>query len=791
MGGSGTVPAITEYAEGYDYTFTAYQLTQDAKAFLGWTYNGDSITDRTKITIKENVTFVAQWADTYQVTYNLNYAGAPVAPVDNNWYKSGDTVTLPAAPTRDGYDFAGWTRTDSQPTIGADATSFTMGSGPVTLNAQWTPTYTSAVITTEELPNGTYGVWYETTLAAEIPGYADDSHTADRYFYEVVVNGTTTQTIKKATDANSVLKDFGLTLADVGGKISGVPTKAGTIEFKVAMLDGEGKIITLDDNGKAKAYDFTIEINPLAVDFERKEGTGDTKVYGTEDPAGLVTSDKLVVTVNGYAVGATATAIDADGNSFVYITSSDVDQTLSLAFTYTPATTTFTDAVTVLVTRTHEETDPARYIYDDVGQYKIYLVADDVETAIAENYDFSASENFASRTVGSDGRYVLDITAATVTIASWSAKNSSYYIAEPWYPTVTLSGVLGDDDCEPSYSFEPEDKLTNGYPVNAGTYTAIIGLDGEDAGNYELTGDNLSKVFKIVRRPLTSDPVNKPDELASKPYTGNAVEPDLGDLTYKTYTLALDTDYTLSYEIDTTVADNNAELKDGKPLNAGTYNVKLTGKGNYQDDLTYSFVVTQADNSAYVTAADVTYGEALDITYGATFGEVVLTYYKVSGDTQTKLDAAPTAAGDYKVYASVAETPNYKGAVASDAFTIAPAPLTIEWYDVNSTEHEVYVVGDDVMEAWVYTYGGNPQPAAKITNSVIGDDDCDLTTTVYVLDEDTAVVVTDFTKPRRAATSPSRNSKAMLPATTTLAKAETSISLTAKSLRNRLRCLRV
>ena len=122
--------------------------TRGGWTFLGWdtdrsartpayTTEGDSFTMRSA-----NVTLYAIWqqnASTYTVRYDAN--GGTGIPTDGNAYLSGATVTVKFTPqpTRPDWTFLGWARssTASKPEFTTARSTFTMGSGDVTLYAVW------------------------------------------------------------------------------------------------------------------------------------------------------------------------------------------------------------------------------------------------------------------------------------------------------------------------------------------------------------------------------------------------------------------------------------------------------------------------------------------------------------------------------------------------------------------------------------------------------------------------------------------------------------------------------
>ncbi len=114
------------------YTFAGWNSAADGS---GTTYGGGAA-----YTLAGSTTLYAQWTPnpTDTLTFNTQ-GGSAVAPVSG---LDGTTVTLPAAPTRAGYTFAGWFAAASG---GSALTSPYTLAGSTTLYAQWTPNPTDTL----------------------------------------------------------------------------------------------------------------------------------------------------------------------------------------------------------------------------------------------------------------------------------------------------------------------------------------------------------------------------------------------------------------------------------------------------------------------------------------------------------------------------------------------------------------------------------------------------------------------------------------------------------------------
>ncbi len=123
-----------------------------------------------------------------------------------------------------------------------------------------------------------------------------------------------------------------------------------------------------------------------------------------------------------------------------------------------------------------------------------------------------------------------------------------------------------------------------------------------------------------------------------------------------------------------------------------------------------SYQTVEITKAAIAPAAAIegwTFGEdanAPSVTGNTGNGAVTYTYYQ--GDKA--LEKAPTNAGTYTVKATIAETANYKAAVASKEFTIAKAAITpavtIKGWTFGETANAPTVTGNTGNGAVTYTY---------------------------------------------------------------------------------------
>lgn len=266
-------------------------------------------------------------------------------------------------------------------------------------------------------------------------------------------------------------------------------------------------------------------------------------------------------------------------------------------------------------------------------------------------------------------------------------------------------------------------------PVNAGVYYAKAVVAGTDAHSA------AEKVAKLTINKI-EDAAFALGSLDAVVYTGKAVvypeteiqksEDNNGAVTlryYKTYESAENNE-------PTTPENSGAATEGGAPVNAGTYYVVVSLKGdvNYLDaDQKIAITIAQAKSKATLKDAEVVYNgkaqespEKVSVTEGNTEAaaeEITYTYYKkagfalqeggtIAGDkTNTGEGAedegeAPSHAGEYMLVATIPEAGNYAATHVAAAFTIKKAKPVITVADaVNDTVTKAYTGGDIAVTA--------------------------------------------------------------------------------------------
>ncbi len=157
--------------------------------------------------------------------------------------------------------------------------------------------------------------------------------------------------------------------------------------------------------------------------------------------------------------------------------------------------------------------------------------------------------------------------------------------------------------------------------------------------------------------------------------------------------------YTISYKQGETALGS-------APVDVGTYTASVTVDTK---TASVSYTISRADLSPSVSLEGWTYGQtAKTPVVNGNSGSGAVTYtYAVKG-TENFSETVPSAAGDYTVKASIAQTTNYNSGVATADFTISRADLSpsvsLEGWATNESAKTPVVNGNSGGGTVTYTY---------------------------------------------------------------------------------------
>jgi uncharacterized repeat protein (TIGR02543 family) len=351
--------------------------------FAGWD-DSNSENPRTDSNVTADKSVTANFViNTYTVTFNKTSGTTDASPLTKTADYNTSVTSLPSAPTKTGYTFAGWnTITDGSGTAFTTSSSVT---GDITVYAQWTAnthtlTYTAGA-------NGTITGSASQTISLGASGTAVSATANANYHF---VNWSDGSTANPRTDTNvtsnvTVIANFTpntFTLkykCDENGKLDGDTTQ--TIKYKEDGSKVEAKPDTGykfkkwsdgsdDDSRKDENIDEDLTVT---AEFEKEEYTlkyeagshgsinGDTeqKVKYKEDGEEIV-----AVPDNGYRFSGWS-----DGKNERVRTDNDIKENLTLSASFAPDTAPGSDeskTTTPPPTETPipEKTTPAKIDYN-------------------------------------------------------------------------------------------------------------------------------------------------------------------------------------------------------------------------------------------------------------------------------------------------------------------------------------------------------------------------------------------------------------------------------------------
>lgn len=271
-------------------------------------------------------------------------------------------------------------------------------------------------------------------------------------------------------------------------------------------------------------------------------------------------------------------------------------------------------------------------------------------------------------------------------------------------PTVTLEGwTYGSAANAPVLADNPSDgAVTYQYKAKGADDTAYAAATPTDAGTY------------VVKATVAETRKYEAGEATAEFTINKAALTVTADAKTKKYDEA---DPALTYTAEGFITGEDAAVLTGALSRAtgtdvGTYAIEqgtLSAKNYTITFVGANLTITQANIGPTVTLDDWTYGGTANTPVMAdnpSDGAVTYQYKAKGADNGTYSPATPTDAGEYVVKATVAETKNYRDAVATDSFTIKKAKLTLslEGWTYGDAAKTPVLSGNVDNSAVTYTY---------------------------------------------------------------------------------------
>ncbi len=438
--------------------------------------------------------------------------------------------------------------------------------------------------------------------------------------------------------------------------VSGAKRDAGTgYEATASGLDNAN--YKLPAEGVTKTFSISPRVVTLAWDstdlvYNGAEQTPTCSVsnkIGDDDVAVTVTGAKVNANESGTAKAETLIGRDADN----YVLP---DSGLTKSFVIAPLEARLVWANTSLVYSGKSQA-PTCTVSNSVADDDVKVAVDGAQVDAGENYTAVAKSLTGSKA----GNYALPASAQT-TFSIAKASITPVVSIEGWTygeaanaPSVKDSGNPGKGDVTYQYSAEGAEEWSSAVPSTAGNYTvrATVAetknyLGGTDAENFIIAP--RVAVLEWGATTFTYDG----DEHVPACAVTNVLSDDIVDVS-----------------VTGARAEAGTAIATVQPLDNNNYALPKEG-------VSVEFTIKKASIAPAVSIADWTYGQApsvVSITGNTGDGAATVEYAARADEDAQSEDGwsaeVPTEAGDYTVRATIAETPNYAGAVATADFSIA------------------------------------------------------------------------------------------------------------------------
>ena len=336
-------------------------------------------------------------------------------------------------------------------------------------------------------------------------------------------------------------------IAEISGEIEN-DANIGVTSFITPKNDTPVTVIDANDTDYSGNFHSDNELYKACYDTSDKKIK--LKLLLSQSKFKFTDKDKTITKTYGETFTNAATGA-AEGSTVTYSSSNEKVATVD-----NDGAVTATGAGTAVITATASETDDYK---EATASYNLIV---NKRTAVADDFTFMPPADL-----------VYDGNAKNAQVAL----NSKY---------------TGCGDITVKYYDESGNQIE---AVNAGTYK--VKIDIAEGENFASVNDLEIGTFTVAAKELEESMIEAID---AQTYTGNTITPVV-TVTDGGRTLVEGTDYDVTYEIK---PDSTGTLSENKPIGAGTYNVIITGKGNYSGAVTKNFAIS-AKQEADVIAPEI------------------------------------------------------------------------------------------------------------------------------------------------------------------------------------------
>ena len=294
-----------------------------------------------------------------------------------------------------------------------------------------------------------------------------------------------------------------------------------------------------------------------------------------------------------------------------------------------------------------------------------YKLSTDPDTAYSETVPEAAGEYKVRATVAETANYLSTTCEDTFTISknavTATVSVADIYVDETPSPEVTTVS-RGQVTFEYKLSTDSDEEYSETVPTTAGEYTVRATV--KETAEYLST--TCEDTFEILKYEVTAEVT------VENILVGGDVDPKI-TIDPEEYNGEVTVEY---------IADGDTEYTTEAPEDAGSYTVRVTLSetekylGTTCED---TFTIGKNAVTATVSVADIYVGETPDpkVTT-ASRGQVTIEYKLSTDEDSAYSETVPTAAGEYKVRATVEETAEYLSTTCEDTFEILKYEVTAE-----------------------------------------------------------------------------------------------------------------
>ena len=657
------------------------------------TFTGSQITPAVTVTFNEKTVSTEEYNVVYGENKNVGEGAGTVTLTSKN--KNFVTSTDADATTKQTATF----------NIVAATAAITATDQTVTFNGEERP------FTNYTIANGEAVVTYyssEEARAAQSGGTTSAPTNADTYYVQVTqVNNNYTS---DPADATFTISPMTLTSEMVTLSATSFVYSGAAQTPDVTVADGDN-ILTINTN-----YDYVIKQGETVVASPMNVGSYSVVVTGKGNYSGTATQTFTIaakdlasatVTVDAtqtYTYTGAAIEPNVSSVSIKLTEGADVATNLTAGTDYTVTgyanntdaalATAETNAPTVTITGKGNFTGTATGTFT-IAQAKLSAVT----IAAIGNQTFTGSQitpgvtvTFNEKTVSTDEYNVVygdninaGENAGTVTLTS---KNKNFVTSTDEDATTKktatfniVAATAAITATDQTVTFNGEEQPFTNYTIANGE-AVVTYYSSEEARTAKTGGTtnaptNAAIYYVQVTQGddnYTSAPANATFTISPKALTEGMVEQDGVSFTYSGYTPEYSVsvkdgeEYLAGDDYDCVIKQGGTEII---PVNAGSYDVVVTGKRNYTGTITKTLTITKAQLT--VTPDDKTYNVGDDITLTVSYEGFV------NGETETVLTTQPSASygtadvtkpGSYEITASGGVAQNYDFIYKTGTLTI-------------------------------------------------------------------------------------------------------------------------